>query len=62
MPDRPPSAVSAFTAVGLCLILAVGVVAIVQRDLPVVFLVIWCVALAAAIGFNVWAARGSRRR
>lgn len=52
--------VSLFTAVGLTVILAVGIVAL--RGVPVGYLVFWCVALGAVIAFNVWAWRGSRGR
>lgn len=60
MSGRPASAVSLFTAVGCALCLALGLVALIRHWAPG-YLVVWCAALAVAVGFNVWAARGSKR-
>lgn len=61
MGNRPASAVSLFTAVGTGLCLIVGLVALIRHWSPG-YLVIWCVALAVAVVFNLWAAKGSGGR
>jgi hypothetical protein len=56
MRDRPPtSAVSLFTAIGTTAILVVGVVGLTLRHAALGSWLLWCVALLAGIGANVWA-------
>ncbi|GAB3734270.1 hypothetical protein GCM10027598_59640 [Amycolatopsis oliviviridis] len=59
MAGRPASAVSLFTAVGTALVLLVGLMALIRHWVPGYF-VLWCAVLAVAVGFHLWAARGSR--
>jgi hypothetical protein len=61
MAERPPSAVSALTAGGFCVLLVLTVVAVVLRWVPAYVLLV-SAALAGGIVFNIWAARGSRDR
>jgi hypothetical protein len=60
MQERPPSAISLITAGVDAIVMIIGVVAVVLRWVPAYFLV-WCGVLAVVVGFNLWAARGSRR-
>jgi hypothetical protein len=61
MPERPPSAVSLFTAVGGTIILAIGIVALVRHAVPGYF-ALWLAGLAVVIGLNLWAAGGLRKK
>jgi hypothetical protein len=60
MGNRPPSGVSALTAGAATIVLIVNTVAVIAGWLPPYFALL-CVALAAMVAFNVWAARGSRQ-
>lgn len=59
MGNRPPSGISALTAGGAAILLIVNTVAVIAGWLPPYF-VLLCVALAAMVAFNIWAARGSQ--
>jgi hypothetical protein len=62
MRDKPPpSAVSLFTAVGLLIILVIGLVGLIARHAAPGYWVVWCLVLLAGVGFNAWAWFGNRR-
>lgn len=58
MGNRPASGISALTAGAATILFVVNTVAVIAGWLPPYFVVL-CVALAALVAFNVWAARGS---
>ena len=60
MRNRPASGISALTADAATILFIVNTVAVIAGWLPPYF-VLLCVALAAMIAFNIWAARGSRQ-
>jgi hypothetical protein len=58
MSGRPASGISALTAGAAGVLLIVNTVAVIAGWLPPYF-VLLCLALAAMVAFNVWAAKGS---